>query len=153
MEKVRKKMVVVRMNDEEYQQLEKLRQKTTTKYLSSYARKILLQKPVVVKYRNTSADEFLKEMILLKKELNSIGNNFNQAVHKLHLVEKIPEFRTWILNYDLQKALLGKTEEIRRRIEEIHQQLQAGALLEDPRRTDYGSKNQSPKGSISSIEL
>jgi len=40
----------------------------------------------------------------LKRELNGIGNNFNQAVHKLHLLDKIPEFRAWIQHYDaLQK--------------------------------------------------
>ena len=112
------------MNEEEYNQLEKLQQKTTTKYLSTYARKVLLQRPVVVKYRNQSADEFLKEMLLLKKELNAIGNNFNQAVHKLHMLDKIPEFRTWILKYDdLQKRLMEKTEEISNRMEEIHRSL------------------------------
>ena len=36
---------------------------------------------------------------LNKKELNAIGNNFNQAVHKLHLLDKIPEFRVWISHY------------------------------------------------------
>jgi hypothetical protein len=124
MKQVRKKMMVVRMNDEEYEQLKKFQQKTTIKYLSTYARKVLLQKPVVVKYRNQSADEFLKEMILLKKELNYIGNNFNQTVHKLHLLDKIPEFRTWILtNEQMQMALVEKTKQIERRMEEIHHQL------------------------------
>jgi hypothetical protein len=112
------------MNDEEYNLLEKLQQKTTIKYISSYARKILLQKPVVVKYRNQSADEFLKEMLLLKKELNYIGNNFNQAVHKLHLLDKIPEFRTWILNNEnMQRALIKKTEEIEKRMEQMYRWL------------------------------
>lgn len=121
---VRKKMVVVRMNEEEYKTLEGLRKKTTTKYLSTYARKILLQKPVVLKYRNVSADDFLKEMLLLKKELNAIGNNFNQAVHKLHLLDRIPEFRTWILNNEqMQRALIAKTKEIEKRMNEMYHQM------------------------------
>jgi hypothetical protein len=112
------------MNDEEYNALEKLQQKTTTKYISTYARKVLSQKPVVVKYRNISADEFLKEMLLLKKELNYIGNNFNQAVHKLHMVSKIPEFRIWILNNEqMQRTIIEKTKEIERRMEAIYSQL------------------------------
>lgn len=74
---VRNKMVVVRMNNTEFEKAENLRKKTTEKYLSSYLRKLSLEKPVTVKYRNQSADDFLKEMLGLKKELNSIGNNFN----------------------------------------------------------------------------
>jgi hypothetical protein len=121
---VRKKMVIVRMNESEYKQMEELHSKSTHKYLSTYARKVLLQKPVVLKYRNQSADEFLKEMIDLKKQLNGIGNNFNQAVHKLHMLEKIPEFRTWILNNDaLQKALVKNVEEIRIKMEELYQKM------------------------------
>ena len=92
---VRNKMVVVRMNNTEFEKVENLRKKTTERYLSSYVRKLSLEKPVTVKYCNQSADDFLKEMLGLKKELNGIGNNFNQAVHKLHLLDKIPEFRVW----------------------------------------------------------
>lgn len=121
---VRRKMVIVRMNESEWKQLEDLHSKSTHKYLSTYARKVLLQKPVVLKYRNQSADEFLKEMIDLKKQLNGIGNNFNQAVHKLHILDKIPEFRTWILNYDgLQKALVKKVDEIKLKMEEMYSRM------------------------------
>src|SRR5665647_2615712 len=97
---VRKKMVVVRMNDNEFEQMEKLRKKSTERNLSSYVREVVLQKPVLINYRNQSADDFLKDMLGLKKELNSIGNNFNQAVHKLHILDKIPEFRVWVNHYD-----------------------------------------------------
>ena len=45
--------------------------------------KLCLQKPVTVKYRNQSADDFLQAMLELKKELSAIGNNYNQAVHKI----------------------------------------------------------------------
>ena len=60
-----------------------------------------------MKFRNQSADDFLKEMLVLKKELNGIGNNFNQAVHKLHLLDKIPEFRAWVIQYDGLQSSLG----------------------------------------------
>jgi hypothetical protein len=121
---VRNKMVIVRMNASEWRALEDLHKKSTHKYLSTYARKVLLQKPVVLKYRNQSADDFLKEMIDLKKQLNGIGNNFNQAVHKLHMLEKIPEFRTWILNYvAMQQTLVNKVEEIKVRMNQIYQQM------------------------------
>ena len=120
---VRKKMVVVRMNQAEFEKLDCLRKKTTERYLSGYLRKLVLEKPVTVKYRNQSADDFLKEMLGLKKELNSIGNNFNQAVHKLHLLDKIPEFRVWVSQYDdAQKSLVNKVEEIKIKVNQLYEQ-------------------------------
>ncbi|MBY0536748.1 MAG: hypothetical protein K2P88_12940 [Chitinophagaceae bacterium] len=120
---VRKKMVVVRMNEREINQLTKLQQKTTEKDTSAYLRKVALQKPVTVKYRNESADDFLLDMLHLKKELNAIGNNFNQAVHKLHILDKIPEFRVWVQQYDgLQKVLISKVEEIKLRMNQLYEQ-------------------------------
>lgn len=120
---VRKKMVVVRMNDAEFEQVEKFCKKSTERNLSSYLRKVSLQKPVTIKYRNVSADDFLLDMLNLKKELNAIGNNFNQAVHKLHLLDKIPEFRTWVQEYDgLQKVLINKVEEIKLRMNQLYEQ-------------------------------
>jgi hypothetical protein len=120
---VRRKMVVVRMNETEFNQLEKFQQKTTDKDVSSYLRKVALQKPVTVKYRNESADDFLLDMLNLKKELNAIGNNFNQAVHKLHILDKIPEFRVWVQQYDgLQKVLISKVEEIKLRMNQLYEQ-------------------------------
>ena len=109
---VRKIFIKIRMNDEELKQVKKKQQQTTERSLSEYIRNVSMQKPVTVKYRNQSADDFLKQMLELKKELNGIGNNFNQAVHKLHILDKIPEFRFWIQYYDgLQKLLVSKVEE------------------------------------------
>ena len=120
---VRKHFVKTRMNDAELNQLTTLQQKTTERDISSYLRKVSLQKPVTVKYRNQSADDFLKQMLELKKELNGIGNNFNQAVHKLHLLDKIPEFRVWVNQYDgLQKPLVSKVEEIKLRMNQLYEQ-------------------------------
>lgn len=111
------------MNDAELDQLTILQKKTTEKDISSYLRKISLQKPVTVKYRNESADDFLNDMLGLKRELNSIGNNFNQAVHKLHLLDKIPEFRSWLNEYNgLQKILINKVDEIKLRMNQLYEQ-------------------------------
>lgn len=120
---VRKIFVKIRMNEGELQCVKKYQGKTTEKSLSEYMRNVSMQKPVTVKYRNQSADDFLKEMLGLKKELNAIGNNFNQAVHKLHILEKIPEFRFWIKHYeDLQKALISKVDEIKLKVSQLYEQ-------------------------------
>ena len=119
---VRRHFVKTRMNDNELARVIELQKKTTERDVSSYLRKVALQKPVVVTYRNRSADDFLKEMLPLKKELSAIGNNFNQAVHKLHMLDKIPEFRSWLAQYDgLQKLLVSKVEEIRLRMNQLYE--------------------------------
>lgn len=69
---VRKHFVKTRMNDAELNQLTKLQLQTTKRDISSYLRQVALQKPVTVKYRNQSADDFLKQMLELKKELNAM---------------------------------------------------------------------------------
>ncbi len=120
---VRKIFIKIRMNDEELKQVKKRQQQTTERSLSEYIRNVSMQKPVTVKYRNQSADDFLKQMLELKKELNGIGNNFNQAVHKLHILDKIPEFRFWIQQYDgLQKSLVSKVEEIKLKVSQLYEQ-------------------------------
>lgn len=120
---VRKKTVVVVISEHEYNTLKHLQQKSTSKYLRHYCRNVLLQKPVIVRYRNQSADDYLKEMLQLKKELGSLSDNFDQAVKKLHLLDRIPEFRTWVLSYDcLQMELLNKVDEIRLRMNQIYEQ-------------------------------
>ena len=121
---VRKKMIVVRMNNTELESFEKLIKRTTVRNVSEYARDILLAKPVTVKFRNISADTFFHELLAIKSELNSIGNNFNQAVHKLHLLDRIPEFRDWIHTNDmLQQLLIKKTEETKLLMTKIYEKL------------------------------
>jgi len=89
--KIRSVWLTIRLNEDEDNKLNKLYGRTTSNSLSEYARNVLLKEPVNIRYRNQSADEFLTEMIQLKKELNAIGNNFNQAVHKLHTLDHFQE--------------------------------------------------------------
>ena len=120
---VRKIFVKIRMNEAEVLQLKKLQQQSTERSVSNYVRKVALQKPVFVKYRNQTADDFLKEMVQLKKELNAIGNNFNQAVHKLHILDKIPEFRFWVKFYQgLQQSVAAKVQDINSKVNQLYEQ-------------------------------
>lgn len=113
----------IRINSQEKKLIDQYRQKSTEKTISNYIRKLALQKPITIRYRNESADEFLHEMIDLKKQLNGIGNNFNQAVHKLHTLERIPEFRYWIQEQQkIQKVLINSIESIRIRINKLYEQ-------------------------------
>ena len=119
--KLRDKWLTIRVSSEEYNQIEKFSNTTTSQSISEYARSVLLRKPVIIKYRNESLDEILSEMIRLKNELNAIGNNYNQAVHKLHTLDKIPEVKTWIiLNEKLKKSFLENVDQINHRMNEIY---------------------------------
>jgi hypothetical protein len=124
---IRDIMIMIRMNKTEHNRLLLLRKKTIEKNNSTYIRKMALGEPITVIYRNGSADDFLNEMIALKRELYAIGNNFNQAVHKLHTLEKIPEFRSWIADYGkFHQLFLTKTEEILIRANQFYQQWSQG---------------------------
>lgn len=120
---VRHLILNVRMNAAEKKQLQKLQQLSTEKTMSNYVRKVALQKPVIVNYRNQSADDFLKDMIDLTKQLNGVGNNFNQAVNKLHTLDRIPEFRNWIQEQQaLHKQVVKSIEAIRSRMNQLYEQ-------------------------------
>jgi hypothetical protein len=110
---VRDNWLNIRISKDELKTINDHFKSTTSPQLSSYARNVLLKKPVVVKYRNTTADDVLAELILLRKELNAIGNNFNQAVKKLHIIKDIPEMNVWIiLHENMHRSFLKKTDEI-----------------------------------------
>ena len=120
---VRKIFFKIRLNNSELEQLKKQKQQSTERSLSNYVRKVALQKPVTIRYRSQSADEFLKQMLELKKELNAVGNNFNQAVHKLHLLKTIPEFRNWIRDYKmLHQAVDQKVQNINSKMIQLYEQ-------------------------------
>lgn len=120
---VRNKWLHIRLNETELKTICSHHQKTTCRELSDYARRVLLRKPVTINHRNQSADEILAEMIRLKNELQAIGNNFNQAVHKLHTLATTSEVKLWVLMSENQRATLQKkTEEIKVRMTEIYEQ-------------------------------
>ena len=116
----RTKWLHLRLKPDEYQKIFKEFSKSTCRKLSEYARKNLLDKPITTNYRNQSLDEFMTEIIRLRTELNGIGNNFNQAVKKLHTLQQISEFKDWIISSELdKKILLNKVEEIKKNIQKI----------------------------------
>lgn len=116
----RTRIVGLRFTPEEYAKIERKWKVSTCRKLSDYIRKHLFNKPINTTYRNQSLDDMTLEMMLLYKQLNAIGNNFNQAVKKLHTLDQIPEFRVWIISSEQdKKILLNKVEEIKICIQKI----------------------------------
>lgn len=116
----RTRIIGLRLTPEEYAKIERKWKASTCRKLSDYVRKHLFDKSIVTTYRNQSLDDFMEETIVLHNELNAIGTNINQAVKKLHTLQQIPEFRNWIISFDLDKKILfNKIEEIKKHIQKI----------------------------------
>lgn len=116
----RTRIVGLRFTPEEYAKIERKWKASTCRKLSDYIRKHLFNKPINTTYRNQSLDDMTCEMMLLYKQLNAIGNNFNQVVKKLHTLDQIPEFKVWIISSEQdKKILLNKVEEIKICIQKI----------------------------------
>lgn len=114
--------VTIRFKPEEFQQIEAACNASIYRKLSEYARRVLLNKPVTVNYRNQSTDQLLTALNLIKTELSAIGNNFNQSVHKLHTLDRVPEVKMWaVMNEATKKILMQKVEEIRIRLIKIYE--------------------------------
>ena len=116
----RTRIVGLRFTPEEYAKIEKKWKASTCRKLSDYIRKHLFDKSINTTYRNQSLDDMIHEMTQLFRQLNGIGNNFNQAVKKLHTLNQIPEFKVWIISAELDKKILfEKIDEIKNYIQKI----------------------------------
>lgn len=113
----------LRLTPAEYERIDRQFRQTTCRKISQYARRRLLDKPVTLRYRNKSLDEFMAEMIRLRSELNRLGGNFNQAVKKLHSLHQLPEFRSWLLTWDSERdELLRRVDAIKHKLNSIADQ-------------------------------
>jgi hypothetical protein len=116
----RSRIIGLRLTVKEYAQIEKKWKASTCRKLSDYVRRSLFDKPIVTTHRNQSIDDLMTEAIKLRTELKSLGNNFNQTVKKLHTLQQIPEFRNWIIAFELDKKILfNKVDEIKSNIQKI----------------------------------
>jgi hypothetical protein len=79
----RSKRIHFRLTEKEFEKIQSQFGRSTCQKLSEYIRLVLLNKPVRVNQRNQTLDDFMAEMIDLRKELSAIGNNYNQTVKRL----------------------------------------------------------------------
>lgn len=80
-----------KLTDEEFDLVETGWKKSNIIHLSEYLRRVLLEKPITFYTRNQSLDELMGELILLRRELNTIRTNLDEAILRLrasaHLTE------------------------------------------------------------------
>lgn len=119
----RSKLLQVRLTPIELEKINTTFSKSTNRKLSDYVRKKLLDKPIHIYTRNQSLDDFMTEMMVLRNELNAIGNNYNQVVKRLHSLQHFEEVKAWLLlNESTKQILLNKVEEIKLKISKINDQ-------------------------------
>ena len=119
----RTELLQVRLTPKEMNTIQNKFSRSSCRKMSDYTRKVLLDKPITVNQRNQSLDDCMSEMIELRNELNTIGNNFNQAVKRIHTLQKTEEFKSWFLLYETtRKILLEKIEIIKQKIAQINDQ-------------------------------
>ena len=117
----RTKLLQVRLTPHEFQKIYEGCSHSTCHKLSDYARKKLLDKPITVYHRNQSLDDFVTELAALIKELNAIGNNYNQVVKRLHALERFDEIKLWAsVNESSKQILQRKIDEINSKIDKIN---------------------------------
>lgn len=112
-----------RVKPSDYEIIHQHFSRSTCHKLSEYARKVLLNKPVIIRYRNQSADEFLQVLLAMKKELNAIGHNYNQVVKKMHLIDHDSEIKTWLADHETSfKLFLQWQEKLFLKADQLHRQ-------------------------------
>ncbi len=116
----RTRIIGLRLTPKEYSKIEQQWKASTCRKLSDYVRRHLFNKPITTTYRNRSMDDLMTELARVRDELNHIGNNFNQAVKRLHSLNQITEYRQWLIAYELEKKILfNKVDEIKIQIRKI----------------------------------
>lgn len=103
------KWLKLRVSEEELTKIKALSKQSTARNFSNYCRDTLLKKPVTIKYRNQSLDDFLTAFLSLRKDLNGLANNFNQSVKRLHQLSSIPEAKQWLSAYESERERMLQT--------------------------------------------
>jgi hypothetical protein len=121
--KNRTRLIGLRLTPEEFEKVDHWRRQSTTPEISEFIRRVLFGKPITVQQRNQSLDDFMAEMMRLRTELNAIGNNFNQAVKRLHQLREANGAVESVEQYDRgQTALLEKVGAIKEKINQMADQ-------------------------------
>jgi hypothetical protein len=121
-QKARLHRLNIRLDQKEWDKVHKLTSNSTCRSISEYARKVLLEKPVRVFYRNQSFDEFEETMIRILAQLETFGDNFDRLVKKSLSMDMagISSPVPGLLDY--QRKFLATAEQIKAHIEKLADQ-------------------------------
>jgi MobC-like protein len=116
----RKRRIYVRLTDKEFTTLESRCKNTTCRSVSDYVRHCLFSRPITTITRDASADEAIMQMSHLNRELNAIGNNFNQLVRKVNATSQAAEVKGLLLLFESQKKVMfSKIDEVKEQLQKL----------------------------------
>jgi hypothetical protein len=96
---------------------------TTCGGLSEYLRKVIFDKPVIVRHRNQSLDDLMATLILVRCELNLVVQNHNEVVKKLNQLRESACIENWLREHDWAwETINQKITEIKTTINNIDDQ-------------------------------
>ncbi|WP_417354172.1 plasmid mobilization protein [Flavobacterium sp.] len=116
----RKRRIYVRLTDKEFTTLESRCKNTTYCSVSDYVRHCIFSKPITTITRDASTDEAILQMSHLNRELNAIGNNFNQLVRKVNASSEAAEMKGLLLLFESQKkAMFSKIDDVKEQLQKL----------------------------------
>lgn len=116
----RKRRIYVRLTDKEFTTLENRCKNTTCRSVSDYVRHCLFSKPITTVTRDASADEAIRQMSHLNRELNAIGSNFNQLVRRVNATAQALDLKGLLSLFESQKkTLFSKIDEVKAQLQKL----------------------------------
>jgi hypothetical protein len=116
----RTQRITLRLKPEEYARIQGKFKTTTCRKLSEYARLVLLGQQHKLTPRNQQLDDFMQELIRLRADLHGISNNFNQVVKRLHIINAIADYKSWLIAWEQDReVLLNSIAEIKSSINKM----------------------------------
>jgi len=110
----------IRLAPDEHQEIESRSKKSTCRNMSEYARRVLLEQKIVTIERDGSLDKLMEELIVLRKELNQTGNNFNQIVRKINASNEKVDLQFWLpVSQQLQHQITSQIDIIQSKIDQL----------------------------------
>jgi len=106
-QKPKERRLNIRLSDQEWNKIQHHASATTCRNVSDYCRKVLLNKPVKVFYRNQSFDDFEEELVPLLPILNTYAENLD------HLVKTSQSAPQLLIIMDLHKAFMTTANNIK----------------------------------------
>ena len=83
--------IIVRLTENQFNKLEKIRLQSDIKTIGEIVRKILTNRPIKLHHKDVTMNQPMEEMALIRKEIKSIGVNINQQTHRFHISQNDTE--------------------------------------------------------------
>jgi MobC-like protein len=118
-QKARLRRLNIRLDQKEWDKLHKLTSNSTCRSVSEYSRKVLLEKPVTVFYRNRSFDEFEQQMNTVLPVLETTSTQFTELIQQMKASNSPQMWQSLPLLQDYSRRMATSAQEIRNNIEKL----------------------------------